>query len=74
MVFFKTRFINYNIKKGIKKSLATSYSCRPKPTTFTATVLNFCVRDGNRCVHSAIVTRLFLFRLIPENQILILFY
>ena len=75
MAFNKKRFIIYNTKKKeIKKSLATSYSCRPKPTTFTAAVLNFCVRDGNRCVHSAIVTRLFLlFRLIPENQILILF-
>ena len=61
-------------KKQIKKSLATCYSCRYSPTTFAATVLNFCVRDGNRCVHSAIVTRLFFFsRLISENQILILF-
>ena len=27
---------------------------------FATTVLNFCVRDGNRCVHRAIATRLFL--------------
>ena len=26
---------------------------------FATTVLNFCVRDGNRCVHRAIATRLF---------------
>ena len=35
--------------------------------TFTATVLNFCVRDGNRCVHRAIVTRLFFIQMISEN-------
>ena len=29
-------------------------------TIFTTTVLNFCVRYGNRCVHCAIATRLFL--------------
>ena len=26
---------------------------------FAPGVLNFCVRDGNRCVHSGIVTRPF---------------
>ena len=30
-----------------------------KLDTFATTVLNFCVRDGNRCGHCAIVTRLF---------------
>ena len=34
---------------------------------FAAGVLNFCVRDGNRCVHSAIVTR--SFRGFPQNWI-----
>ena len=29
-------------------------------------MLNFCVRDGNRCVHLAIITRLFL-RNIPSK-------
>ena len=29
---------------------------------FATTVLNFCVRDGNRCVHRAIATRLFIKR------------
>ena len=31
-----------------------------------AEVLNFCVRDGNRCDHFAIATRS-LFRMLPEN-------
>ena len=60
MAFIKRRLRIHKktTQKSIKKSLATSYSCRPKPTTFTATVLNFCVRDGNRCVLSDIITRL----------------
>ena len=34
-------------------------------------MLNFCVRDGNRCVHRAIVTRLFLeTQLFSESRIL----
>ena len=30
-------------------------------TTIGAEVLNFCVRDGNRCIHFAIVTNLLFF-------------
>ncbi len=30
-------------------------------------VLNFCVRDGNRCTHSAIVTKKILEKLFSEN-------
>ena len=48
-------------KKSNKKSLAICYPCGPQPTTFASTELNFCVRDGNRCVLSDIITRLFLF-------------
>ena len=48
------------VQKGIKKSLAICYSHEPKLTTFTSTELNFCVRDGNRCVLSDIITRLFI--------------
>ena len=48
------------IKKSTKKAWQRVILAGSRPTTFTATVLNFCVRDGNRCVHSAIVTRLFL--------------
>ena len=40
-----------------KKSPAARYSVFSD--TFATTVLNFCVRDGNRCVHRAITTRLF---------------
>ena len=40
-----------------KKSPAARYSVLSD--TFATTVLNFCVRDGNRCVHRAIATRLF---------------
>ena len=41
-----------------KKSPAARYF-RHK-TIVATTVLNFCVRDGNRCVHCAIATRLYL--------------
>ena len=42
-----------------------------RPTTFATAVLNFCVRDGNRCDHRAIAARLFLERgsMIFENRI-----
>lgn len=40
--------------------LATSYSHRGKPpTTIGAKELNYCVRDGNRCILFAIVTKRF---------------
>ena len=29
-----------------------------QPTIISVKVLNFCVRDGNRCVHFAIITKL----------------
>ena len=48
-------------KRGLKrKSPAARYSYRLAPATFATAVLNFCVRDGNRCDHRAITTRLFL--------------
>ena len=51
--------------KRQKKSPATCYSLLTD--TIAVTVLNFCVRDGYRCVHRAIVTRLFFERLIFQN-------
>ena len=45
------------MKKEQKKSPATCSSLLTD--TIAVTVLNFCVRDGYRCVHRAIVTRLF---------------
>ena len=54
-------------KKGpkgpIKEKARQRATLAPEGTTIAVTVLNFCVRDGNRCAHRAIVTRLFLERL-----------
>ena len=47
------------MKINQRESLAASYSRKIELTTIGVKVLNFCVRDGNRCVHFAIVTRLF---------------
>ena len=53
----------FDVQKKPRRNLlgfdrpATSYSCRGKtPTTIGARELNFCVRNGNRCDLSAIVT------------------
>ena len=48
------------MKKEQKKSPATC--CSLLTDTIAVTVLNFCVRDGYRCVHRAIVTRLFFLK------------
>ena len=51
-------------QKGPIKEKARQLAILPDCSdTFAVTVLNFCVRDGNRCDHRAIVTRLFLERL-----------
>ena len=41
------------IKKGKKKDWQLAIFAY---TIFAVKVLNFCVRDGNRCIHFAIVT------------------
>ena len=52
--------LSYAGKNNIQReSLATTYSRTIKSTTISVKVLNFCVRDGNRCDHFAIITRLF---------------
>ena len=48
------------MKINQRESLAASYSRKIELTTIGVKVLNFCVRDGNRCVHFAIATRPFL--------------
>jgi hypothetical protein len=51
---------NYGKTLIKEKSPAACYSLMPMcHDTVTASVLNFCVRDGNRCGHRAIATRLF---------------
>ena len=51
------------VKIGPKKEKAQRRAIlSPLGDTFATAVLNFCVRDGNRCVHRAIATRLFLER------------
>ena len=39
-------------------------------TIFAVKELNFCVRDGNRCILFAIVTNLLLEKLFSENMIM----
>ena len=61
-------------KKGpIKEKARQLAILASKLTTFATAVLNFCVRDGNRCDHRAIAARLFLERdsMFLENRILI---
>ena len=48
----------------LKKYLATCSIHRK--AIFAADVLNFCVRDGNRCDHIAIITRSFL-KVVPSK-------
>ena len=48
-----------NIEKAKKKTWQRAILTRSRLDTFAAEVLNFCVRDGNRCVHLAIATRFF---------------
>ena len=47
-------------KKAKKKARQRAILSRTSLDIVATTVLNFCVRDGNRCVHRAITTRLFL--------------
>ena len=42
-------------------------------TIFAVKELNFCVRDGNRCILFAIVTNLLLEKLFSENMIMCIF-
>ena len=57
-------------KKAKKKARQRAILSRTSLDIVATTVLNFCVRDGNRCVHRVITTRpIFLFRIIPENYI-----
>ena len=58
-------------KKAKKKARQRAILSRTSLDIVATTVLNFCVRDGNRCVHRAITTRLFLL-LKDEIQNLIL--
>ena len=65
MIFFlikyKNRiFVRYHILRfcfSNKKAVWQRPTLARERTTLGAEVLNFCVRDGNRCVHFAIVTR-----------------
>ena len=50
-------------KGPIKEKARQRAILAPEGATFAVTVLNFCVRDGNRCDHRAIAARLFLERL-----------
>ena len=50
-------------KKKLIKKLAWQRPTLAQCTTIGAKVLNCCVRDGNRCVHFAIATRLCLSKL-----------
>ena len=43
-------------QKGHKKTRQRAMFAGAGPTIFAAGVLNFCVRDVNRCIHSAIAT------------------
>ena len=60
------------MKKEQKKSPATCSSLLTD--TIAVTVLNFCVRDGYRCVHRAIVTRLFFRKINLSKLDMDLFY
>ena len=51
----------------IKKSKDLATCSIHRKAIFAADVLNFCVRDGNRCDHIAIVTRSLLLKLIPSK-------
>ena len=62
-----------NIKKGRRLSSFYPAACLfCLKAIFAAGVLNFCVRDGYRCVHSAIATG--LLRMFPQNRITVIYY
>ena len=50
-----------------KKSKDLATCSIHRKAIFAADVLNFCVRDGNRCDHIAIVTRSLLLKVIPSK-------
>ena len=51
-----------NKQKKHKKNRQLAIFAGASPTIFAVEVLNFCVRDGNRCFHFAIVTGSFVWR------------
>ena len=57
--------------KNIKKRRNWQRAIFAQCTIFAAMMLNFCVRNGYRCVHHAIITRFFLssvFRTLKTRQ------
>ena len=60
--------ITQRIKKEARRRAI--FAGLPGLTIFAAAVLNFCVRDGDRCDHRAIATRLLLSLMILEHWIL----
>ena len=68
MQYFFSNFLKYFFrKKYIKKIGNLLFSLN---TIFAVKELNFCVRDGNRCILFAIVTNLLLEKLFSENMIM----
>ena len=55
----------------IKKEARQRATLAGSPATIATAVLNFCVRDGDRCDHRAIATRL-LFPPLLDNRMLII--
>ena len=51
-----------NKQKKPQKNRQLAIFAGASPTIFAVEVLNFCVRDGNRCFHFAIVTGSFVWR------------
>ena len=69
----RERFSKQFTKKGYIKKKAQQRAIFPSSPDIVATVvLNFCVRDGNRCDHHAKATRLFSLErsMFSENRIL----
>ena len=69
---FTSQNKNYNVQKNDKKkNRQLAIFAGASPTIFAVEVLNFCVRDGNRCFHFAIVTGSFYAEIIlskPNNS------
>ena len=55
------------IKSGILQNRQRTIFTRAGLDIVVAGMLNFCVRDGNRCDHSAITTGSFVMKEVPSK-------
>ena len=62
----KSACIKKRIPRGIRRNRQRALFTGARPAISAAGVLNFCVRDGYRCLHSAIAAG--SLRSIPQNR------